>query len=101
MLIYNTTIKVALPIHQQWLLWMKNEYIGKVMESRCFTKYVLVRLLNIDEEEGPTYALQLYANSINEYERYEEKYRQESDKMSYEKWGSNVIFFRTLLEIIN
>lgn len=101
MFIYNITIKVSHAIAGDWLTWMQNEYITAVMESSCFTKQQLVQLRDIDEEEGPTYALQLYAESKANYNRYVTRFLPSNEVMSFEKWGNDVISFSTLMEIIN
>jgi hypothetical protein len=72
-----------------------------MMHTGCFTKHQLVRLLEVDEEEGLTYALQLYADSREDYDQYIETHLPRNEKMSYEKWGSDVISFSTLMEVVN
>lgn len=100
MLIYNMTIKIGWTIQQNWLVWMREVYIPRIMQSGFFTKYQLVRLLEIDEDEGPTYALQLYALNIENYHRFVEENLPEIERTNYDKWGSDVFFFSTLMEII-
>ena len=100
MLIYNMTIKTEWAIQQHWLLWMHEIYIPRIMQSGCFITYQLMRLLAIDEEEGPTYALQLYAAGHNEYNCFNENFLPETEKLSYEKWGNSILCFPTLMEII-
>ncbi len=53
MIIYNVTIKVDKTIAEDWLLWMQKEHIPEVMATGCFYAYKIVRLLEIDESEGP------------------------------------------------
>lgn len=60
MLIYNVTIQVTHAIHDSWIEWMKIEHIPEVMNTGCFEKYQWVRLLETDETEGITYAVQYY-----------------------------------------
>ena len=63
MLIYNVTTKLHHAIHQAWLSWMKETHIPEVLATGCFEKFQLARILETDEEEGPTYAVQYYAAS--------------------------------------
>jgi len=101
MLIYNITLKIEWAIQQQWLHWMKEVYIKKVLDSDCFIRYQLVRLLEIDEDEGPTYALQLYAADRERYERHIKYYLPENETITYKEWGNSVLSFSTLMEIID
>jgi len=100
MFIYNITLKAGWEIHHAWLIWMQNVHIAHIMSSGCFDNYQLVRLREVDEEEGPTYALQLYAASKADYDRYIELFLPIAEEKSYEKWGNNVLSFSTLMEII-
>jgi hypothetical protein len=59
-LIYNVTIKVEATIADEWLRWLQDEHIPDVMATGCFSNYKIVRLLEVDESEGPTYAVQHY-----------------------------------------
>ena len=100
MLIYNITIKIEWAIQPDWLQWMQEIYITALMKTGCFTHHQLARLLEIDEEEGPTYALQLYASNRKNYNDYMQVHLPQMEKMSYEKWGSRVLLFSTLMQIV-
>jgi hypothetical protein len=99
-IIYNVTIKVDLQIEEAWLQWLLNEHIPDVMQTNCFTHYKVVRLLEVDETEGPTYAVQYNANSKADYNRYIELYAAEMRKRSFDKWGENFIAFRSVMEVV-
>ena len=96
--LYNVTIKVAENIAAAWLSWMQQVHIPAIMATDCFTHARVFRLLEIDDSEGPTYAVQYFANSKSNYNRYislhADAYRQES----YEKWGDQFIAFRSLMQ---
>ncbi len=99
MLIYNITLKIDWAIQPQWLAWMKQVYIKKIMESGCFVKQQLVRLLEVNDEEGPTYALQLYAGHKEDFDNYAEYFLVENEAFGYEKWKNGVLSFSTLMQI--
>ena len=101
MFIYNITIKISWQIQPEWLQWMQEIYVEEVMNTGCFVKYQMVRLLEIEEDEGPTYALQLYADSSVNYDRYVHEYLPGNERAVYTKWGNNVLFFCTLMEVIS
>ena len=99
--IYNVTIKVTHPIQAAWLQWLQQEHVPEVTGTGCFTKALIVRLLDVDESEGPTYAIQYFAESKADYNRYIEIYADALRKKSYDKWGNQFIAFRSLMEIVN
>lgn len=101
MIIYNVTIKVHSQIKDEWLQWLKEEHIPDVMQTDCFTSYRIVRLLETDDSDGPTYAIQYDADSKSLYNRYIEKYAAEMRRRSVEKWGDQFVAFRSVMEIVH
>ncbi|RYY48531.1 MAG: DUF4286 family protein [Chitinophagaceae bacterium] len=101
MIIYNVTIKVAEPIKIEWLQWLKSVHIPEVIATGCFTHAVATKLLEIDDSDGPTYAIQYHAESKALYNRYIEKYAGEMRQKSFDKWGNQFIAFRSVMEIVN
>jgi hypothetical protein len=100
MLIYNVTIKTTWAIYEDWVRWMQQEHIPDIMATGCFEKFQFTRVLDTDEEDGPTFATQYYAPSQEAYENYITYYSQEMRKKSLDKWGNSFIAFRSLMEII-
>lgn len=100
MFIYNVTIKVDESIRDEWLKWIKEDHIPKVMDTGCFVKHQLVKLIGVDEQEGPTYAVQYYADTFEKYEKYISDYATELRKESLDMWGDSFIAFRTLMEVV-
>jgi hypothetical protein len=101
MIIYNVTIKVQASIHQQWLIWLKAEHIPAILNTSCFTHSTILQLLETDESEGPTYAIQFHTESKAQYNRYLELFSNELRKKSYEKWGDQFIAFSSVMQVVN
>lgn len=101
MIIYNVTIKVTESIHPQWLVWLKEEHIPDVINTGCFTKATILRLLEVDDSEGPTYAIQYFAESKGLYNRYIDKFAPEMRQRSFDKWGNGFIAFRSVMQVVN
>lgn len=100
MIIYNATVKAEQSIADAWLQWMFDEHIPDTMRTGCFSGYRVVRLLDIDDSEGPTYAFQYNAESKADYNRYIELYAPELSRRSFDKWGDAFIAFRSLMEVV-
>ena len=100
-LIYNVTVKVEQQIADAWLQWALEVHIPDVMHTQCFTDYRVVRLLEVDDSEGPTYAIQYHAVSKADYNRFIELHASEMRKRSFEKWGEQFIAFRSVMQVVN
>ena len=101
MIIYNVTVKVQEHIHNEWLHWLMEIHAPDVMQTECFTDYKIVRLLETDDSEGPTYAIQYNAESKSLYNRYIENHASEMRRRSFEKWGDQFIAFRSVMQIVD
>ncbi|MFN4007721.1 MAG: DUF4286 family protein [Chitinophagaceae bacterium] len=101
MYIYNITIQITHAIHEPWLQWMQQIHIPAVMATHCFTNYTLVRLLDIDESEGVTYAVQYKAASKQDYERYISHFSPALRQASIDAWGNQFIAFRSLMQVVH
>ena len=100
MIIYNMTIKVEQQIADAWLQWLLDEHIPDVVATKCFTDYKVVRLLEVDDSEGPTYAIQYHAESKADYNRYIEQHATAMRKKSFEKWGNQFIAFNSVMQVV-
>ena len=101
MIIYNVTTHINNAVAADWLTWMKESHIPEVMKTNCFTEYKIVRLLETDESEGLTYAIQYYAAFKSDYNRYIELYATALRAQTITKWGNSFIAFRSLMEVVD
>jgi len=99
--IYNITTQVTWRIHDLWLEWMKTIHVPAIMATGCFVQYQFVRLLDIDETDGPTYAAQFYAISKADCNRYTELYDTSLRLEATANWGSDFMGFRSLMQVVN
>lgn len=100
MLVYNVTTHLHWNIHEDWLRWMQEVHIPEVLETGCFTGSSLLRLLEVDEAEGPTYAVQYHAATHADYQRYLAEHASRLRQSSIAVWGNRVIAFRSLMELV-
>jgi hypothetical protein len=100
MFIYNVTVRIDWSIHDAWVQWMQHEHIPEMISTGCFTDARLVRLLETDEKEGPTYATQYFAESKPDYNRYIEIHSARMRQKSFDKWGDRFIAFRSLMQVV-
>lgn len=101
MFIYNVTINVQESIKNEWLRWLKEEHIPDVIGTGCFTHAVILRLIEVDDSEGPTYAVQYHAESKSLYNNYIENHAPVMRQKSFDKWGDKFIAFRSVMQVVN
>jgi hypothetical protein len=101
MFIYNVTTKLEHSIHEPWVEWMKSKHIPDVMATNCFVKFQFVRLRDIDETDGLTYAVQYFAESKADYNRYIELHAPALREEANKAWGNKFMGFRTLMEVVD
>ena len=101
MIIYNVTINIDDSVHDQWLNWLKTKHIGEVLDTGCFYKAKLSKVLVEEEMGGTTYSIQYSAESKeklqNYYNTFAPKLREEGQRL----FGDKMLAFRTELEVIN
>ena len=98
---YNVTIKVQADIQKDWLVWLKEIHIPEVLSTGCFTDAVVHRLLEIDDSDGPTFAVQYTAESKAAYNQYIETFAPALRQKSFDAWGDRFIAFRSVMQVIN
>ncbi len=100
MIVYNVTSKVTWEIHDAWVKWMLEEHIPEVVATGCFTSGQLLKLLEIEEEDGPTYAAQYFAETKQLQEEYVQQYAPSLRQKVFDKWGNRTIAFRSIMEVV-
>lgn len=101
MIVYNVTVKVDHSIASAWIKWLKQEHIPELVATGCFTHAIVFHLLEDDDTEGITYAVQYYAESMDMYNKYIEKYANEMRQKGFDKWGDKFIAFRTIMQVVD
>lgn len=101
MVIYNVTIKPDWSIHDEWLHWMQQEHIPEMLATQLFYTYKMMRLLEVDDSEGPTYAIQYQAHKLEDYHRYVREFASIQREKGTKKWGDKFIAFRSIMQIVN
>ena len=100
-IIYNVTVKVEKSIADAWLQWMTTEHAPKIIATKCFINFTMLKLLEHDDEESNTYAVQFFSNDIEDYQRYLDLFTHNFSKESFAKWGERFIAFSTVMQVIN
>jgi hypothetical protein len=100
MITYNITVKVSAAIASDWVFWQKETHMPEVLSTGCFTHAQMLELLEVDNEEGPTYVVQFFAESKAQYNLYHEKFAAELRQKSFDRWGNQFIAFRSVMKLL-
>ncbi len=80
---------------------MKSQHIPEMLSTGHFERFQILRLREVDETEGISYAIQFYVSTLDEYNKYILKSAPALRLKAKEQWGDRVIGFRTLMEIVH
>lgn len=100
MIIYNVTIKIDWSIQQEWEAWMKEVHIPGILSGGFFFDPRFVRLLEVSDIDGPTYAVQYCAYSLKDYSLFLDEQAEIFNNQELARWGSKFIAFSTIMEVV-
>lgn len=101
MILYNVTVKPEAPIADDWLVWLQQEHIPDMIQTGCFTHATVLRLLEVDETDGPTFAVQYHSDSKALYNRYIREFADEMRNKGYQKWGNRFVAYRSVMQVVH
>ena len=100
-IIYNVTSTMGAAIAENWLQWIRNKHIPEMIATGCFQQALILQLTDVDESDGPTFAVQYQADSRAHFNRYLELHADDLRKRAVDRWGDRVLSFRTVLRVVN
>jgi hypothetical protein len=100
MIIFNTTYLVSESSCEAWLEWVRNQHIPFMMSTGYFTLPQLSKVITEEPQDEVSFALQFTAanlHTLNDWNQlYENSFREELTRL----FGTEVLYFTTLLEIM-
>jgi hypothetical protein len=100
MIVYNITYMISHEVHDEWLTWMKEIHVPEMMATGLFERNQLLRILEVDETEGISFAVQFFVSNLDNYNNYISNYAPALRLKGTQKWTTQVLGFRTLMEIV-
>lgn len=99
MIIYNVTLAVNPEIETEFIQWLKKIHIPEVLDTQLFMKAELFKVFESPQaEEHNSYAVQYRLESWEKFNNYQDQYAPALQLKTKEKFGENVLAFRTFLE---
>ncbi len=100
MVLYNVTVSIEKTVEQEWLTWMINDHVPKVLATGCFLENRLLKMQNEEPGNDATYASQYLCKSQASYDEYLANFAQEMQKHHNDAYEGKFAAFRTILDVI-
>lgn len=100
MLLYNVTVNIDKDAETEWLQWVKQQQIPAIMDTGLFTGHKLYRLVNEEYNDGTTYAMQFFARTLDDVEKYLTEFAPVMAARLQESFKDRHVAFQTLLESV-
>jgi len=100
MIIYNVTCNVEQDISEEWMKWMSKVHIPEVMATGIFLSAQVNKVIT-GNDDGETYAIQYNCDSMKDLHLYQVKFAPALQEKHSKKYGTKVIAFRTLLQVVS
>ncbi len=100
MIIYNITYAVPHELYEDWMNWMKTVHIPEIMSTGHFAHFQIMQLMDVDQTEGLTMAVQFHAPSEKSYNSYITECAPALRLKASGKWGDKIPGFRSKLKIV-
>lgn len=100
MFIYNITVLIEKSIEQEWLSWIKPNYINTVMETGFFQSCQLLQVSD-SPNEGLTYCLQFRTNEISLLQSYQNLYASQIEREHQVAFTNQLVTFSSTMKIID
>ena len=101
MLIFNTTYKVATHRNDEWFKWMNESHIPFMLDSDIFSKPQIAKVVGSEDEGGLSFSVQFNVADMNTLMGWHKKNSTVFHRNCSVKFGNEVVFFSTVLELID
>lgn len=100
MTVHNITTKVSWQSEEKWLKWYQEVHISEILKTGLISDCKIFRLLEHDDENGPTYTAQFFFSTMEKYEDYIHNYSPALRKKSSDKWMGQCVSFYSVMQLI-
>jgi hypothetical protein len=101
MFVYNITIKVSWDIADEWLDWQREKNIPEIMATNLFDDHRIFRILEQEDQDGPTFTIQFFTTDQERYDQYINEFAPTLSKKSFEKWADQFVEHQTCMRLVN
>ena len=98
-ILYNVTVSLEARIFAEWLGFMREDHIPKVLATGCFSGYKICRILD-ESKESYSVSIQYFATTAQHFETYSATHAPGLQQEYIAKFGADAPAFRTILHAI-
>ena len=100
MYIYNITFNVDKAIEKEWLDYIKNNFIPKMLESGLLKSSLTSKII-VDEAQGNSYSIQFAADNQADLKQFIDKELYPILNELHLKFSPKMVYFATELDVID
>lgn len=101
MFIFNTTYLVSDKVHGAWLKWVREQHIPFMLDSTYFSHPQVARVITSDKQDGTSFSVQFRVQDMQTLKLWNREYSSLFQENCSQQFGTEVIFFTTVLELVN
>ena len=101
MIIFNTTYHVDSGLEDNFIAWLKENYIPVALRRGELSQPQLCRVMTTEECEGSSLSLQFHVKDVETLSRWYDEAGVELSEALVARFGDKVVGFNTLLEVID
>ncbi len=98
MILYNITYNIDRDTDHEWMEWLRDYYIPKIMSTGYFKSYKVFRMLQAEEDNSINYAVQFFLESISDLNNFLEKEAVDISARLQEKFRYRHVAFMSVLQ---
>jgi hypothetical protein len=87
-------------VYGSWLKWINEEHVPFMLKTGAFSQPQVAKVLANETQEGTSFSVQFHIFDMPTLEIWNEQYGEEFEKSCLEKFGTEVLSFSTVLELI-
>jgi S-adenosylmethionine:tRNA-ribosyltransferase-isomerase (queuine synthetase) len=100
MFLYNVTVGIDKEVETEWIAWIKEQHIPKIMNTGYFLESKLYKVVSQEDENSVSYCIQLFSDKIEKIVEYLDKHTNTIIEEHRQKFKDRHVAFNTLLEEI-
>jgi hypothetical protein len=101
MILYNVTINIDIEKEKEFIAWMKDIHMPKVMGTGLFFDCKFFRLIQENDSGGVNYAAQYFTETMEKFELYQKRHEDSLINDVMEKFGNHYVYFPSVLESVD
>jgi hypothetical protein len=101
MLLYNITVGIDKEIENDWVIWVKQNYIPAILATGFFVESKMYRIVTHEDESSVSYSIQLFAEKIENVVQYLNEHTSTIIEAHRLKFKDRHVVFNTLLEEVS